>query len=312
MATPGVLAVTGGTGFIAEPLVQACRDQGIEIRVLTRSAARARALYPQRAFPNVRIEPYSPRQLGPWVSALSGADAVVHLAGAPIAGRWTSAVKQEILASREAGTRTIVEAMARADPMPPVLVSASACRFYGPSPDALFTDAEPRPAGSDFLARVCVAWEREAARADDLGVRRVTLRFSIALGMSKRFRESLPRLRPFMGGRIGSGRQWVSWLHRDDAVAAILAAVRDPRFSGTYNVTSPNPVRMDVVTDAFGEALGSRFRLPVPGFVLEGLLGDGATILLDGQRVIPARLREAGFSFAFPDIEPCVRDILLR
>lgn len=304
------IAVTGGTGFIGERLIAACRDAGIEVRVLTRSPARGRALYPPRLFPHVRIEAWTPTAIGPWVSALAGVDAVVHLAGAPIAGRWNPSFKREILASREVGTRTIVEGLKRAHPAPPVFVSASACRFYGPDAERVFSDAEDHPPGRDYLAQVCVAWEREAARAEELGLRRVTLRFSIALGMTRRFREALGRIRPFLGGRIGSGRQWASWVHRDDAVAAILRAVRDRTMHGTYTVTSPNPVRMDEVTAAFGAALGSRFRLPVPSFVLEGLLGDGATILLDGQRVIPARLTVAGFAFRFPEIGPAVRDVL--
>ncbi len=278
--------------------------------MLTRSPARGRAIYPPRTFPHVRIEAWTPGTVGPWVSALTGVDAVVHLAGSPIAGRWSPAFKREILSSREIGTRTIVTALARADPCPPVFVSASACRFYGPDAETLFSDAAEHPPGKDYLAQVCLAWEREAARAEEFGLRRVTLRFSIVLGMTRRFREALSKIRPFLGGRIGSGRQWASWVHRDDAVAAILRAVRDPGMRGTYNVTSPNPVRMDEVTSAFGAAVGSRFRLPVPSFVLEGLLGDGATILLDGQRVIPARLLEAGFTFRFPDIGPAVRDVL--
>ncbi|MCS6853244.1 MAG: TIGR01777 family oxidoreductase [Elioraea sp.] len=310
MAGLRAIAVTGGTGFIGERLITACRDKGIEVRLLTRSPARGRALYPPRAFPHVRVEAWTPSAVGPWVSALAGVDAVVHLAGSPIAGRWTPAFKREILQSREQGTRTIVEAVGRADPRPRVFVSASACRFYGPDADAVFSDAEDHPPGKDYLAQVCVAWEREAARAESLGVRRVTLRFSIALGMTRRFREVLEKLRPFLGGRIGSGRQWASWVHRDDAVAAILRALEDPAMRGTYNVTSPHPVRMDEATAAFGEAAGSRFRLPVPSFVLEGLLGDGATILLDGQRVIPARLTAAGFAFRFPEIKAAVRDVL--
>ncbi len=310
MNTVRAIAVTGGTGFIGERLIAACREAGIEVRVLTRSPARGRAIYPPRAFPHVRIEAWTPASVGPWVSALAGVDAVVHLAGSPIAGRWSPAFKREILFSREIGTRTIVEALARVEPRPPVFVSASACRFYGPDAETLFSDAADHPPGKDYLAQVCLAWESEAARAEPLGLRRVTLRFSIALGMTRRFRDVLGKIRPFLGGRIGSGRQWASWVHREDAVAAILRAIEDPTMRGTYNVTAPNPVRMDEVTAAFGAAVGSRFRLPVPSFVLEGLLGDGATILLDGQRVIPARLLEAGFTFRFPEIGPAVRDVL--
>lgn len=307
---PDRIAITGATGFIGSALVAALSAAGVEMAVLSRRPARAAELFPAGRFPRLRIVPCEPCLPGDWARALEGCGGVVHLAGSPIAGRWTPEFRRAILESREAGTRALVQAIAGLRAKPAVLVSASACRYYGTSDRARFDEDSPPGPATDYLAQVCTVWEREALRAEALGLRTVILRLGIALGLTQRFRELLPGLRPFMGGRIGSGRQWVSWIHREDAVAIILRALSDAAMTGAYNATAPNPVQMDRVTDAFGRASGGLIRVPVPSLVIQQFLGDGASVILEGQCVLPRRLLAAGFEFRFPQIGPAVRDVM--
>ncbi len=307
---PMKIAVTGATGFIGSRLVKLLQGEGHSVAALTRTAAQARAVFPKGHYSGVEIVQYDPYRLGDWARALEGCDGVVHLAGAPIAGRWTHDFKSQIKMSREIGTRRIVEAISQASQRPSVLVSSSATRYYGSSETATFDETSPAHSGQDYLAGVCRVWEAEAKAAELLGLRTVILRHGVVLDMTPRFRDVIKTFGRFIGGRIGSGRQWLSWIHREDTVRVILKALSEETMHGVYNATGPNPVRMDDFTRELGAAVGGRFHLPAPGFVIQGLLGDGATVILDGQRVIPARLLSEGFTYRLPDLRKAIASSL--
>ena len=303
------VAVTGATGFVGSRLVERLQGEGHQILVLTRNAEPAKRVFPTATFPNVEIVAYSPLESGAWQRSISGCDAVVNLAGAPIAeSRWTPERKQEISDSRKLGTRKIVEAIAQANPKPTVLVNSSAIGYYGTSETATFEEsAKP---GSDFLAQVCQDWEYEAERVKSSGVRLVILRTGIVLGMGGAIAKMLLPFRMFAGGPIGSGRQWFSWIHRDDLVGLILQALTQTDMIGTYNATAPHPVRMTELCQALGQVLNRPSWLPVPDFVLEALLGDGAQVVLQGQQVLPTRTESSGFKFVYPTVKPALEEFL--
>lgn len=298
------VAVTGGTGFVGTQLIQRLQAEGDEVLVLTRNSAEAK-----RIFPNLAIVAYTPTESGAWQQSISGCDAVVNLAGEPIAdGRWTPERKQAILNSRQLGTRKIVEAIAQANPKPSVLVNASAVGYYGTSETATFD--ETSSVGSDFLAEVCKAWETEAEKIKDSGTRLVIVRVGIVLGMGGALAKMLPPFQMFAGGPIGTGRQWFSWVHRDDLINLIVSALRRPELEGVLNATAPNPVRMTEFCQTLGNVLNRPSWLPVPGFALEVLLGDGAKVVLEGQQVLPKRTLSNGFKYQYPTVKQALQEIL--
>jgi uncharacterized protein (TIGR01777 family) len=310
--TGGRIAITGATGFIGQRLVAAlaAAPEPPGVTVLTRDAEAARRLFPPPRFPGLSVHAYDPLDRASIASALAGAEAVIHLAGAPIATRWTPAARAAIRSSRIEGTRALVEAIVSMRERPGLLISPSACRYYGTSETARLDETSPPGPAGDFLGDICRGWEAEAAAAADHGLRVVILRTGIVLGLTAEGRRMIERMRRFLGGRIGSGRQWVSWIHRDDVVRILLRALADPAMAGVYNATAPTPARMLQVTDAFARVMGSYIRVPIPGAVLGEVLGDAATVILEGQRVHPDRLLAEGFAFRFPTIGPAVHDIL--
>jgi hypothetical protein len=299
------VAITGATGFVGSRLVDRLQAQGHQLLILTRN--REAAL---RAFPNLDVVAYTPTQSGSWQEALAGCDAVVNLAGQSIAeNRWTEKEKQEILDSRRLGTQKIVEAISQANPKPRVLINASAIGYYGTSETATFD--ETSPAGNDFLAEVCKVWEAEAQTVKDLGVRLVILRLGIVLGDGGALAKMLPAFKMFVGGPLGTGKQWFSWIHRDDLVNLIIEALNRPDMEGVFNATAPNPVRMSEFCQVVGEVLNRPSWLPVPGFVPELLLGEGAQVVLEGQQVLPKRATNQGFKYQYPTVKQALADILL-
>ncbi|MBW4643553.1 MAG: TIGR01777 family oxidoreductase [Goleter apudmare HA4340-LM2] len=303
------VAVTGATGFVGSRLVERLHKEGHRVLVLTRNTTSARKVFPTEAFPNVEIVAYTPTVSGDWQDAIAGIDGVVNLAGEPIAEeRWTPAHKQEILNSRQLGTQKIVEAIQKANPKPTVLVNASAIGYYGTSETATFD--ETSPTGNDFLAQVCQAWEAEATKVKDAGVRLVILRLGIVLGLGGALAKMITPFKLFAGGPIGSGRQWFSWIHLDDLVDLILQALTKPEIEGVYNATAPHPVRMADLSQTMGEVMSRPSWLPVPAFALEALLGDGAKVVLEGQEVIPKRTLASGFNYKYHHLQPALKDIL--
>lgn len=303
------VAVTGATGFVGSRLVERLHAEGHQILVLSRNLEKLRRTFPPNQFPNLQGKVYTPKVSGEWQRAIAGWDAVVNLAGEPLVGdRWTPDRKQEILTSREQGTAKIVEAIAQDDPKPSVLVNASAIGYYGTSETAVFD--ETSPPGNDFLAQVCQAWEAAAAKVTETDTRLVILRFGIVLGMGGAIAQMLPPFKLFAGGPIGSGRQWVSWINREDLVALILRALSDPAMAGVYNATTPNPVRMAQFCQTLGEVLQRPSWLPVPALALELLLGDAAMVVLEGQQVQPRHTQRSGFEFQYPELKPALEEFL--
>jgi uncharacterized protein (TIGR01777 family) len=297
------IVVTGATGFVGTALVGALRDRGDSIVVLSRDPVRARQTLGDVTA--VAAELQSP---GPWTAALAGTDAIVHLAGEPLAGkRWDARHKQRLRDSRVETTRTLVEAIVAlpAAARPRALISASGADYYPFAPDTEFDDDEvtERAAPSDsFLGRLCRDWEAEARQAEQAQLRVVCMRTGIVLGPGGALAKLTTPFRMFVGGRIGSGRQWVSWIHRDDAVRAYVAALSDDRYAGPVNLVTAS-VRNAVLAQALGQALGRPSWLPVPGVALRAAIGELAEYLLAGRRVVPARLQDLGFTWTRPTLD---------
>ncbi|WP_204152085.1 TIGR01777 family oxidoreductase [Leptolyngbya sp. CCY15150] len=304
------VAITGATGFVGSRLVERLSQAGHSVVVFTRNLGHANRVFPSSSFPTVTNIAYTPTQAGEWQQAIAGCDGVVNLAGEPIAeSRWTPDRKRMIVESRQLTTRLLVDAIAQADPKPSVLVSGSAIGYYGTSETASFD--ETSGAGDDFLAQVCQAWEAEAMRVKASGTRLVILRTGIVLGLEGgAIAKMITPFRLFAGGPLGTGKQWVSWIHRDDLVELIIQSLSQPGYEGVLNATAPNPVRMAEFCHVMGEALNRPSWLPVPEIALEALLGDAAKMVLEGQQVLPQRTQAAGFHYQFADIQSALRDVL--
>jgi uncharacterized protein (TIGR01777 family) len=285
--------LTGGTGFIGSRLRPALAAAGHQVRIVSRGPGADFDWGPESIRRGVRET-----------------EAIVHLAGEGIADRrWTEARKRALVESRVHTTRLLAEAAAERKPR--CFLSASAVGYYGPSETVGLT--EDAPPGDDFLARICVAWESSASPARDAGVRVVTTRFGVVLHPEGgALAKMLPPFRMFVGGPVGSGEQWVSWIHLSDLVALVLFLLAKEDASGPFNAVAPHPVRMRDFARAIGHALHRPSLVPVPAFVPRLLLGEGADVLLTGQHVVPRRATEAGFRFSFPEIEPALREMLAR
>jgi uncharacterized protein (TIGR01777 family) len=242
-------------------------------------------------------------------AALSGRDAVVHLAGEPVAQRWTDEAKRRIRSSREVGTRNLVEGLRDADPRPRALISSSATGYYGPRGDEELTEAEP--SGDDFLAGVSRAWEAEASRAEELGLRVVRVRTGVVLDREGgALAKMLPPFKLGAGGPVAGGRQWMPWVHADDVVGIYLAALDDDAWTGPVNATAPKPARNRDFSHALGRALHRPAIAPVPALALRLLYGEMAEIVTTGQRAVPTRLQQLGYAFRHTDLDEALRSAL--
>jgi len=298
------IVIAGGTGFLGSALVRALALDGHVVAVLTRTGGQG------KPGPARLIEWKPDGSVGPWVFAIDGAEAVINLAGESIAGRrWTAAQKKRILESRVKATRSLAEAIRQSAAPPPVFVSGSAVGYYGALGDEIVT--EDHAPGRDFLADVCVQWEREAARAAGARTRVVSIRTGLVL---ERDGGALPQmLPPFWfgaGGRVGSGHQWWPWIHRQDWIDLVRFAIRTAAVTGPLNATAPAPVTNADFARALGRALHRPAFLPAPGFALRLMLGEMAdALLLSGQRAIPAKAEKLGFKFGFVDVNAALRRI---
>lgn len=298
------VAVTGGSGFVGRSLVQGLSEAGHTVHLLVRNVEHSLSKLP----PGVTGARFQAGEPLP-AEALAGAEAVVHLAGEPVNQRWTHEGKRRILESREQGTRALVEAM-RAAGTVRRFVSVSAVGYYGGT-----RSAEPRteesPPGEDFLAGVCQRWEAEALRAREAGISTAVARMGAVLHPEGgALHAMLPPFRMGAGGRVGSGKQYVSWIHRVDAVSGLRLLVENPELVGPLNLTAPEPVTNIEFAHALGTALGRPSVMHVPGFVLKAALGEMSMMVVEGQRVLPKRLLEAGFTFQFPRLEEALKSLL--
>ena len=297
------VTLTGATGLLGRRLVRALHERGDEVTVLSRSPDRAYELY------GLDAQAWDPVAGPAPAEALAGRDAVVHLAGENVAQRWSKDARRRILESREQGTRHLVEGLRAAEPRPAVLVSSSAVGFYGPHGDEPLP--EDTPPGDDFLARVCVAWEREARVAEELGVRVVLVRTGVVLDkQGGALGKMLPFFKAGVGGPVAGGNQLMPWIHADDVVGIYLRAVDDAAWSGPVNATAPEPVSNKVFSKALGRALHRPALAPVPAAAIQLLYGDMSEIVTKGQNAVPRRTLELGYRFEHADLDEALRSAL--
>lgn len=299
------VVITGATGLIGQHLVPALIDRGFDVVVFTRSPQRAHALF-QGTTENIQWPTVD--STAPWPEALNDADAVIHLAGESIAKRWTKANQRRILDSRVVNTRLLVDAMRLNARRPSVLISGSAVGFYGPAQD--WVD-ESSPPAEDFLSHVVQDWEQEAFKATSENIRVVTIRTGVVLspegGVLSRM---LIPFRLFVGGSLGSGKQWLPWIHREDWIRLVLLCLEDTRAEGPINGAAPTPVRMSDFAKTLGRVLGRPSFFRVPSAVLRLILGEMSVLVLEGQRVRPGVAEALGFDFHFENLELALNDLL--
>lgn len=298
--------ITGGTGLIGQALTASLTADNHEIIILSRNPDAFSDALPK----GTSLQQWDAKSAEGWGHLVDGADAIINLAGAGIADeRWSKKRKASIVDSRVNAGQAIVAAVRAASKKPGVIVQASAVGYYGAQRNAILT--ETAPAGNDFPAEVSKQWEPSTAEIDMMGVRRIIARFGVVLSNDG---GALPRMvkpiRMGVGGRIGSGDQWLSWIHTDDVVRVLRFLMSDPNATGVYNITAPAPVSNATFVHTVGNIINRPTLLPVPAFAMKALFGEMAHVLLTGQNVVPARLNDAGFQFRFPHIDNALRDLL--
>lgn len=293
--------ISGASGLVGGHLARALAARGDSPHGFSRDPSRLGA-------PIERGFAWDPQRGPPPPESFAEADAIVHLAGETVQGRWTEAKKRRIRDSRVVGTRHLVAGLERAERRPKTLICASAVGYYGDRGERALTERDSP--GDDFLAEVCQGWEREAQAAEALGLRVVRLRIGLVLAREGgALKEMLLPAKLGVGGPLGGGQQWWSWIHHQDLVRLILWAL-DEDVAGPLNATSPNPVRQREFADQLGAELGRPSFLPAPRFALELALGEFSVELLSSKRVLPAAAQAAGFRFDFPDLRAALRDLL--
>lgn len=299
--------LSGATGFLGRSLARALREQGHEVVAWVRSVERARAALGER----VELVPLAGEGEGALRAALERCDALVNLAGEPVLSRWTAARRRALRASRVELTARLVGALDGLERRPRVLVSGSAVGFYGDRGDERLTEASPPGAG--FLPELCGEWEAAARRAEGAGLRVVLLRTGVVLGREGgALRQMLTPFRLGLGGRLASGRQYLPWIHLGDWTRIACAALEDERFRGPLNATAPEPATNLEFTRTLARVLGRPALFPVPAAALRLLFGGAASVLLESQRALPARLAELGFEHEFPALEGALRELLVE
>lgn len=296
--------ITGGSGLIGRALTENLTKDGHEVILLSRNPEGVKNL-PAGA----QAEKWDGLAAQDWGKFVNSADAIVNLAGATISKRWSDAQKKAIRQSRVNAGKAIVEAVKAAEKKPDVVIQASAVGYYGPRGDEELT--EESSAGNDFLASVCQDWESATAELDGMGLRRPIIRTGVVLSKEG---GALPKmllpLKMFVGGPLGTGKQYFPWIHQQDEVAAIRFLIENKKANGVYNLSAPQPLTNREFTQIAGKVLGRPTLMPVPAFAMQLMFGEMATLLLDGQREVPQRLLKEGFKFKFADAEAALRDVL--
>lgn len=300
------IVVTGATGIIGKPLTQLLVSRGYNVTVFTTSADKA-----ENTLPGVkRYVQWSAYDMGKWMNEVEGKDAVIHLAGESIFGQlWSDAFKEKVMKSREDGTYNVVEAIAKADRRPTTFISASAIGYYGFSDNITFD--EESPSGEGFLAEVCKKWEKEAERAELFGLRRVSVRVGIVLDKSEGALEKiLTPFKYFLGGTVGDGNQWISWIHNLDCASLFIHALENRNVKGPLNAVAPNPVRMKEFSDTLGEILNRPAVLELPKFIVENLYGEASIPVTEGIKVFPKKALETGYKFKFTQLNEALKNLI--
>lgn len=300
------ILITGGTGFIGTALRKHLSATPNDLVLLTRGGSRMEL----SGALTVKYVHWNPTERGAWEKEVNGCDAVINLIGKNVfEERWSAAVKQQILSSRVQPTRLLTEAIGRAEHKPSVMVSVSAVGYYGDRGEETVTEASS--SGNDFLAEVARQWEAAALDAEQFGVRVAVPRIGLVLERSGgMIGKMLLPFRLFAGGPIGSGRQFLPWVHMEDVVRGILYPLENGSMRGVYNLSSPSPVTMKEFAAVFGSVLHRPSWLPVPNIALDVLYGEGAKVIVSGQRAVPERLLNAGYTFSYPELRPALEQIL--
>lgn len=297
--------IVGGSGFIGQQLCQELLAVGHQVVVLSRNLAQTRATLQQK----VEVMGWDAFTVGKPKNSGEAFDCIINLAGESIGdGRWTQSRKDKILASRLGTTQAIVEFIKNQTIKPKVLINASAIGFYGPNQAEILTESSP--AGHDFLATVCKAWEGEANQAKQYGVRVVPVRIGVVLGNGRALPRLLLPFKFYVGGHTGSGNQWFSWIHVQELVQIIRFLAEHDAIDGPVNATAPQPLKMRDFCTVLSRVLGKPSWLPVPAFILRLALGEMADLVLNGQQVIPQKLLNAGYKFQYPTAEQALQEIL--
>jgi uncharacterized protein (TIGR01777 family) len=298
------ILITGGTGFVGTQLTFRLIQDGHQVTILTRSLKGTKG-----SSPGISYLEGDPTKKGPWQGAIQNHDVVINLAGASIFSKWTDEHKKALRESRVNTTQNIVEGIASHPERPFTLFSTSAVGYYGFCGDEELTEESPQ--GDDFLARMALEWEGEALKAREKGARVVITRFGIVMGeRGGALSQMIPLFKKYVGGPIGSGKQWFSWVHIKDLAEAFVFLLKHPEISGAVNVCSPNPVRNKDLAKALGKALHRPSFIQAPAFMVKLVLGEFGSVILEGQRVIPKRLLENGFVFQYPDIDKALQGIV--
>jgi hypothetical protein len=296
--------MTGGTGFIGTYLAKRLISEGHAVTILTQALSGT-----ELKMTGLSYLIGNPTNKGKWQEAVRDHDVIINLAGASIFSRWTPEQKKILQSSRIETTRNLVESVPISTKRL-TFFSTSAVGYYGFHEDKELIESSP--SGNDFLAKLAYDWEQEALRAQDKGARVIITRFGIVLGKNGgALGQMIPLFKYFLGGPLGSGRQWFSWVHMHDLAEAFIFLLNHQEIFGAVNLCSPNPLRNKDLGDAIGKVMHRPSFMPAPGFMIRLILGEFGDVLLKGQRVIPHRLLEAGFKFRYPDIEEALRDIIL-
>ncbi|MBA4392985.1 MAG: TIGR01777 family protein [Desulfobacca sp.] len=298
------ILITGGTGFVGKQLTSRLIREGNEVTILTRSHKESRQ--PPKGISYLQGDP---TQKGPWQEVIPDHDVIINLAGASIFNKWSDEYKKLIRDSRILTTRNIIEGLPSKFEKEISLFNTSAVGYYGFHGEEELD--EESPPGNDFLARLAIEWETEALKAKEKGARVVITRFGIVLGeKGGALGQMIPLFNKFIGGPIGSGQQWFSWVHIKDLAEAFVFLIKHPEIPGPVNVCSPNPLKNRDLAKALGRALGRPSFISTPGFMIKLVLGEFGSVLLEGQRVLPRRLLDKGFTFQYPDIDKALQSII--